>query len=125
MADFDKFIEPKAVQEMLTEYKNSNDYIKVWVENFYIPNKWHEVNHVPMFIARNKLKEFAEDMGIDKPKLGQFSKAVIIELERNTGNEYKAKNGTVAQEFYDILDPHGFHRDRFVKGVWGIGLIEK
>lgn len=125
MADFDKFIEPKAVQEMLTEYKNSNDYIKVWVENFYIPNKWHEVNHVPMFIARNKLKEFAEDIGIDKPKLGQFSKAVIIELERNTGNEYKAKNGTVAQEYYDILDPHGFHRDRFVKGVWGIGLIEK
>lgn len=125
MADFDKFIEPKAVQEMLTEYKNSNDYIKVWVENFYIPNKWHEVNHVPMFIARNKLKEFAEDMGIDKPKLGQFSKAVITELERNTGNEYKAKNGTVAQGFYDVLDPHGFHRDRFVKGVWGIGLIEK
>lgn len=125
MADFDKFIEPKAVQEMLTEYKNSNDYIKVWVENFYIPNKWHEVNHVPMFIARNKLKEFAEDMGIDKPKLGQFSKAVMIELERNTGNEYKAKNGTVRQEFYDVLDPHGFHRDRFIKGVWGIGLIEK
>ena len=30
-------------------------------------------------------------MGIDKPKLGQFSKAVISELERNTGNEYKAK----------------------------------
>ena len=125
MPDFDKFIEPKAVKDMLTEYKNSNDYIKVWVENFYIPNKWHEVNHVPMFIARNKLKEFAEDMGMDKPKLGQFSKAVMIELERNTGNEYKAKNGTVRQEFYDVLDPHGFHRDRFIKGVWGIGLIEK
>lgn len=125
MADFDKFIEPKAVKKMLTEYQNNNDYIKVWVENYYIPNGWHEVNHVPMFIARNKLKEFAEDMGIDKPKLGQFSKAVITELERNTGNEYKAKNGTVAQGFYDVLDPHGFHRDRFVKGIWGIGLIEK
>lgn len=125
MPDFDKFIEPTAVQEMLTEYKNSNDYIRVWVENYYIPNGWHEVNHVPMFIARNKLKEFAEDMGIDKPKLGQFSKAVITELERNTDNEYKAKNGTVAKGFYDTLDPHGFHRDRFVKGVWGIGLIEK
>lgn len=125
MVDFDKFIEPKAVQEMLTEYKNSNDYVRVWVENYYIPNKWHEVNHVPMFIARNKLKEFAEDMGIDKPKLGQFSKAVISELERNTGNEYKAKNGTTRREFYDTLDPLGFHRDRFVKGIWGIGLIEK
>ena len=125
MPDFDKFIEPKAVKEMLTEYKNSNDYVRVWVENYYIPNKWHEVNHVPMFIARNKLKEFAEDMGIDKPKLGQFSKAVISELERNTGNEYKAKNGTTRREFYDTLDPHGFHRDRFVPGVWGIGLIEK
>lgn len=125
MADFDKFIEPKAVKEMLTEYKNSNDYVRVWVENYYIQNGWHEVNHVPMFIARNKLKEFAEDMGIDKPKLGQFSKAVISELQRNTGNEYKAKNGTTRREFYDILDPNGFHRDRFVKGIWGIGLIEK
>ena len=122
MPDFDKFIEPKAVKEMLTEYKNNNDYIKVWVENFYIPNKWHEVNHVPMFVARNKLKEFAEDIGIDKPKLGQFSKAVIIELERNTGNEYKAENGTVAKGFYDTLDPYGFYRDKFVKGIWGIHL---
>lgn len=125
MADFDKFIEPKAVKKMLTEYQNNNDYIKVWVENYYIPNGWHEVNHVPMFIARNKLKEFAEDMGIDKPKLGQFSKAVISELQRNTGNEYEAKNGTTRREFYDVLDPHGFHRDRFVKGIWGIGLLEK
>ena len=125
MADFDKFIEPKAVKEKLTSYKNDNDYIKVWVENFYIPNKWHEVNHVPMFIARNKLKEFAEDMGIDKPKLGKFSNAVMAELERSTGNEYKAKGGTVRREFYDTLDPNGFYRDKFTNGVWGIGLIEK
>ena len=75
-----------------------------------------------MFIARNKLKEFAEDIGIDKPKLGRFSNSVMAELERNTQNKYEAKNGTVGHEFYDTLDPHGFHRDRFVKGVWGIHL---
>ena len=78
-----------------------------------------------MFMARNKLKEFAEDMGIDKPKLGKFSNAVMAELERSTPYHYKAKSGTVRREFYDTLDPHGFHRDKFTKGVWGIGLIEK
>ena len=121
MADFDKFIEPKAVKEKLTSYKNDNDYIKVWVENYYIPNGWHEVNHVPMFIARNKLKEFAEDIGIDKPKLGQFGKNVISELEKQTHNKYNIGNGTTKKEFYDTLDPNGFYGNKFI-GVWGIKL---
>ena len=121
MADFDKFIEPKAVKKMLTEYQNNNDYIKVWVENYYIPNGWHEVNHVPMFIARNKLKEFAEDIGIDKPKLGQFGKNVISELEKQTHNKYNIGNGTTKKEFYDTLDPNGFYGNKFI-GVWGIKL---
>ncbi|HIH2994594.1 TPA: DNA primase family protein [Streptococcus pneumoniae] len=125
MPDFDSFIEPEAVQKMLSKYKNDNDYIKVWVENFYIPNGWHEINHVPMFIARNKLKEFAEDIGIDKPKLGQFSNAVMAELEKTTSYKYSAKNGTVSSKFYDVLDPQGFQRKRFVKGIWGIHLEDE
>lgn len=122
MPDFDKFVEPKVVQEMLAKYKNDNDYIRVWVESYYIPQGWHEVNHVPMFIARNKLEEFAKDIGIDRPKLGQFGNAVISELERRTSNKYEAKNGTVSPKFYETVDPLGFHRDRINKGVWGIHL---
>lgn len=122
MADFDKFIEPKVVKEMLTKYQSDNDYIRLWVESYYIPNGWHEVNHVPMFIARNKLEEFAKDNGIDKPKLGQFGNAVIKELERQTPNRYEVKNGTVRHKFYEALDPEGFQRSRFKKGVWGIHL---
>ncbi|WP_449460379.1 DNA primase family protein [Streptococcus suis] len=122
LPDFEQFIEPKSVKEMLTKYKNDNDYIKVWVENFYIANGWHEVNHVPMFIARNQLKEFAEDIGIDRPKLGNFGNAVMSELERSTPYRYVAKNGTVSPQFYDILDPGGWQRGRFSKGVWGIHL---
>lgn len=123
MEDFDKFIEPKVVKEMLDAYKNDNDYIKVWVENFYIPQGWHEVNHVPMFIARNKLKEFAEDNGIDRPKLGQFGRYVVAELEKQTPNRYDIGNGSVGREFYPILDPMGFYDDKF-RGVWGISLRE-
>ncbi|QBX12443.1 DNA primase [Streptococcus satellite phage Javan723] len=125
MPDFDSFIEPEAVQKMLSKYKNDNDYIKVWVENFYIPNGWHEINHVPMFIARNKLKEFAEDIGIDKPKLGQFSNAVIALLEKSTPYKYTSKNGTVSPKFYEALDPQGFHRNRINKGLWGIHLEDE
>ncbi|EJG95955.1 DNA primase [Streptococcus pneumoniae GA58771] len=44
-----------------------------------------------MFIARNKLKEFAEDIGIDKPKLGQFSNAVMAELEKTTSYKYSSQ----------------------------------
>ncbi|ABF38860.1 DNA primase [Streptococcus pyogenes] len=122
MEDFDKFIEPKAVREVIESYKKDNDYIRLWVTEYYIPNGWHEVNHVPMFVARNKLEEFAKDIGIDKPKLGNFGRYVISELEKETENQYSAKNGTTALEYYDLLDPLGFQRDRFVRGIWGIHL---
>ena len=120
MKDFDKFIEPKIVTEMLNEYKRDNDYILTYVTEFYIPNGWNEVNHVPMFIIRNSLKEFLDDMGADKANISNFGKQIIKILEKLTGNKYEAKNGTVKKEHYRTLDPLGFYSNRFV-GAWGIG----
>ncbi len=120
MKDFDKFIEPKIVTEMLNEYKRDNDYILTYVTEFYIPNGWNDVNHVPMFIIRNSLKDFLDDMGADKVNISNFGKQIIKILEKLTGNKYEAKNGTVKKEHYRTLDPLGFCSNRFV-GTWGIG----
>ena len=121
MNDFEKFIEVKSIKPMLEDYKNNNDFILTWVNSFYIPNGWHEINHVPIFIARNKLKEFVEDLGIDRPQLGNFGTRLIKILEKETANKYKASNGTVSPLYYDALDPHGFQRERISKGgVWEI-----
>ena len=65
---FQQFIVPKVVEEMLTEYKEDNDYLLSFVKHVYIENGWHELEVVPVFFATEKLQEFAaKDHGIQKP----------------------------------------------------------
>lgn len=71
-----------------------------------------------MFIARNKLKEFAEDIGIDKPKLGQFSNAVMAELEKTTSYKYSAKTERLALSFMTYLTHKVFNVKDLLK-VYG------
>lgn len=122
MADFDKFIEPKAVSKMLEQYKIENDYTRQWVINFYLPNGWHEVNHVPLVLAKKRLEEFAEDIGVKNPNFSNFGRRVVKLLEENTPNHYDIGNGTTAKEFHETLAPLGFHT--FKKREWGI-ILEK
>lgn len=123
MKDFDKFIEPKAVTKMLNEYKRDNDYILTYVTEFYIPNGWHKLNHVPIFIIRNSLKEFLDDMGADKANISNFGKQIIKILEKLTGNKYEAKNGTVSPKAMAILDPLSFQSERIKNGIWGLHKV--
>lgn len=120
MQDFDKFIEPKAVTKMLNDYKRDNDYILTYVTEYYIPHEWHEINHVPMFIIKNSLKEFLDDIGADKASTANFGRQIIKELEKLTSYRYEAKNGTVSPKAMAIIDPQGFQSERIKKGIWGI-----
>ncbi|CRH90288.1 phage/plasmid primase%2C P4 family%2C C-terminal domain [Chlamydia trachomatis] len=117
---FDKFIEPKAVQKELAQYKLDNDPILTWVTEFYIPNNWHKMKHVPLFIARNHLREFLEDMGYNKPNLGNFGKKTIKHLEEQTTNKYELKGAKTDPIDFGTLDPLGFQRDRIKNTTHGI-----
>lgn len=105
---FEKFIEPQAVKNLVEEYKEDNDYILTWVKNEYMAKGWHELPVVPIFIANRSLKHFAEDMGIDKPRLYGASRKTVAHLHKLTNNRYTVGNGKVRVEDYSKLDPGEF-----------------
>lgn len=123
MPAFDKFIEPVVVQEELKKYKLDNDPLLAWITEFYIPNNWHEMKHVPLFIAKARLKEFLEELGYERTNLGNFGRKAIKHLERETDNGYTLKNGKVTMGDREVLGEgiwetqkmkqttHGIHKE--------------
>lgn len=120
LPEFDSFIVPKVVQEELDKYKLDNDPILTWVTQFYIPNSWHDMAHVPLFIAKEELKDFLEDMGYDRPNISNFGRKMIKRLEEQTANTYELKSAKVSSFDYGTLDPLGFRSERLRNTTYGI-----
>ena len=116
MAEFDRFIEPKAVKDMLDEYKEDNDFYYSFVVGTYIPNGYHELRHVPLPIIKQWLKEYTEDEGIQNANLYRFGKKVLAVLNKESDGTYTIKTGRVPLEDYKTLDPNDFY-DRKLRGV--------
>lgn len=109
---FQQFIVPKVVEEMLTEYKEDNDYLLSFVKHVYIENGWHELEVVPVFFATEKLQEFAKDHGIQKPNTWGAGKDIAKNLRNLTKNNYVLKKGRTKEQDLDILEPDGFEYKR-------------
>ena len=109
---FQQFIVPKVVEEMLTEYKEDNDYLLSFVKHVYIENGWHELEVVPVFFATEKLQEFAKDHGIQKPNTWGAGKDIAKNLRSLTKNNYVLKKGRTKEQDLDILEPDGFEYKR-------------
>lgn len=118
--NFDKFIEPEAVKEVLENYKADNDHILLWLTEFYIPNGWHEMKHVPLFIAKERLKSFLSDIGADNPKTTNFGRKVVQHLEKETKNKYSLKNGKVALKDREVLADGIWETDKTQGATHGI-----
>lgn len=112
---FTAFIEPQAVKDLLAEYREDNDYLLTWVKQEYMAKGWHELAVVPVFIATRSLKHWAEDMGIQKPKLYGMAKDTVKHLHQLTPHRYTVANGRVKTEDMDKLDPNEFDK-RKLKG---------
>lgn len=116
MAEFDKFIEPKAVKDMLDEYKEDNDFYYSFVVCTYIPNGYHELQHVPLPIIKQWLEEFTEDEGIKNANLYGYGKKILAVLNKESDGTYTIKSGRVPIEDYKKLDPNEFY-GRKLSGV--------
>ena len=116
MPDFDKYIEPKAVTDILEDYKTDNDFYYSFVMSEYIPRGYHELEHVPLPIVKEWLEEHVRNEGINNANLWGFGKKIVEALNKVTGDTYVVKSGHVKLEDYDTLDPYGFHRDK-LKGL--------
>lgn len=113
---FSDFIEPQAVKGLLAEYQEENDYLLTWVKQEYMAKGWHELPVVPVFIATRSLKHWAEDVGIQKPRLYGMAKDTVKHLHQLTPYRYTVGNGKVKIEDLDKLDPYEFDR-RKLKGA--------
>ncbi|MCK1206308.1 phage/plasmid primase, P4 family [Streptococcus uberis] len=111
MPDFEKFIEPKAVMDILEDYKTDNDFYYSFVTTEYIPKGYHEIVHVPLPIAREWLEDHVRNEGINNANLWGFGKKIVEALNKVTNGNYEVKSGHVRLEDYDILDPMGFKKD--------------
>ena len=109
---FSRFIEPKVVKDLLKDYQEENDYILSFVKNEYIPNGWHELEAVPIFLVNSRLREYAEDMGIQKPSVYGAGKTIAKHLKDLTGNKYIVKKHRAKASDLETLDPCGFERKK-------------
>lgn len=117
---FTQFIEPKVVKDLLEQYQEDNDYLLDFIKNEYIPNGWHELDVVPVFIATRKLKNYAEDMGIQKPNLYGAGKEIARNLRNLTPHSYFVKRARAKAGDIKTLDPNGFDAKKLNKAQHSI-----
>lgn len=109
---FTQFIEPKAVKDLLEQYQEDNDYLLDFIKNEYIPKGWHELEIVPIFLAMKRLREYAEDMGIQKPNLYGAGKDIARNLRNLTPHNYVVKKARAKASDIKTLDPNEFDKKK-------------
>lgn len=107
---FTQFIEPKVVKDLLEEYQEDNNYLLDFIKNEYIPKGWHELEIVPVFLAMKRLREYAEDMGIQKPNLYGAGKDIARNLRNLTPHNYVVKKARAKASDIKTLDPNEFDK---------------
>lgn len=117
---FDKFIEPQAVKELLSEYKINNDFYFSFVTTFYIPNGYHELQHVPLAIIKDWLKDFTSNEGINDPNLYGHGQKVTALLNKETKNKYTVKSFRVSEKDKKRIAPQSWQEKSLIGSVKGI-----
>lgn len=87
--DFAKFIQPLRVQRELEEYKRENDYIREFIEDIYIPNKYHELDNIPQSFIKERLSVYVEVNRLNVRVGKNYIDSFIQTLEELTGYRYE------------------------------------
>lgn len=100
---FDKFVEPKATKEMISDYKKENDYIVAYVHDVYIPEGYHEYEKIPVPFIKQDIKEYIHESGGVTTIKYHFVSDVIKTLEEATGGKYKSMSAKFNTDYINTL----------------------
>ena len=103
--NFDKFIEPKAVKDEITEYQKHNDYTQAYVQDVYIENGYHAIARVPLVFIKEDIKTYFEREGINQHLPYGLGRDIVIKLTKLTNNKYKIKKAKIRIHDLDKLPP--------------------
>ncbi len=98
MPKFDKFIEPKVVQEELKKYKKENDYLVAFVADDYTERGLHLIARVPLKWIKEEYVTFLADNNLSANIPYGFGKHFIKSLQNHTGSRYSLKIGRFKKE---------------------------
>lgn len=98
MPAFDKFIEPKVVQEELKKYKKENDYLVAFVEDDYTERGLHLITRVPLKWIKSEYITFLAENDLSANIPYGFGKYFVKSLENHTGDRYSLKLGRFKKE---------------------------
>lgn len=88
---FDRFIQPKATADLLSEYRKDNDYTFAFVVDEYIENGLHEHEKVPTNFIKDSIQSFIYSHGSKQTVNYHYLQEVIKYLEEKTEHKYEKK----------------------------------
>ncbi|MFS1663019.1 phage/plasmid primase, P4 family [Streptococcus sp. zg-JUN1979] len=107
MADFETFIEPKAVSDVLESYKKDNDYTVAFIVDDYMARDLHLVRRVPLTWIKEEYITFLEMNDLQQHIPYGFGKGFVKSLADQTGGTYILKKGRMGkkdvEEFPELL----------------------
>jgi len=77
---FDRFTVPKVSENLLEEYKESNDYQYSFVKDWYIEKGLHEVERVPVPLIKDMFRHYSTVNYYDLKITSSFGKDISIHL---------------------------------------------
>ena len=101
---FDRFIEPKASQKLLNEYKNVNDFMRLFVTEVYIEEGYHKIEKVPNGFIRQRLDDYlTSQRHKHTPIPNDFGTQLARLLTEETDGTYEYKTTRFSETFYNQL----------------------
>lgn len=101
---FDRFIEPKASQKLLNEYKNVNDFMRQFVVEAYIEEGYHKIEKVPNGFIRQRLDDYlTSQRHKHTPIPNDFGTQLAKLLTEETEGTYEYKTTRFSETFYNQL----------------------
>ena len=106
-SDFDKFIEPQIVKELMIEYRKMNDSLVEFYEEVWFFDEYAECEKIPTDYVYNVYTNYCSTANYKPKALRSF----VMEFEKTLGDQWEKKRARPGNDFLD----NDWHMTRYGK----------